>query len=609
MFDTFSQWIDSLRKHGLFKGYKSVILTIFLKPNPTSSLIATILQKILPGNEFAGTAIIEGLEFRFPANKYKSEKKLIIFSKSGLHSYKIYVLNKMVQDDYLPFPTKMMKRTLEDIINIVCYTFHINICEGQSIIGFEDVVKIRGTQLVNNEKEHIPFAFLENNEQFYRQRLEKKIENEEEEVSNEIANIIHIVTENINNKNMDISNLHPIFQELIRIQSKKPKGIKYHPIKSGLLWDQHRNCYVGYLDFEDEINEYQEFVLQCQLEIESTNSSFNNVTCNKQKHNLVTQVHQFIWYSITHNFSFPISYYGINNITVHSLNFLIFELAAKLECVGIHTIGSICDRAGENQTHIKNKKSFHKAKIIKSNFEKTKFIVSLLDNSKTIEVNRTYIRLPMLSKSKWEINEMCEYKSPKDNQWYLAKIVDYNSDDIIVEIFENMEKWKVFSQCINDFLRPVYNVHELSAYYRSVNPITGEDYNTGEKNSRKIILNGKEISWRHIKGVYEYTKKHVIAKTTKFTKKHIYLTSWSKMRVNLAEQTLSKKVEDTLTLIEELKEISEETRNFIKYLQIYRQIIHSKINFQLLKDPCIKTLKKIRDWFINGDIQKKKPRE
>ncbi|RHZ58754.1 hypothetical protein Glove_368g17 [Diversispora epigaea] len=97
------------------------------------------------------------------------------------------------------------------------------------------------------------------------------------------------------------------------------------------------------------------------------------------------------------------------------------------------------------------------------------------------------------------------------------------------------------------------------------------------------MLIGKEISWRHIKG--------------------------SKMRVDFAEQTLSKEVEDTLTLIEELKEISKEIRNFIKYLRIYRQIMHSKINFQLLEDPRIKTLKKIRDWFINGDIQKKKPRE
>ncbi|RHZ85199.1 hypothetical protein Glove_70g61 [Diversispora epigaea] len=149
---------DSLRKHGLFKGYKSAILTIFLEPNPTSSSIATILcepdyksywkkrflintsdilnyfqEKILPGNEFAETAIqeiIEGLEFKFPANKYKSEKKLIIFPKADYIVMKFMCLIKWYKMIIFLFQPK-------NTCNIVCYTFRINICEGQS---FEDVV-------------------------------------------------------------------------------------------------------------------------------------------------------------------------------------------------------------------------------------------------------------------------------------------------------------------------------------------------------------------------------------------------------------------------------------------------------------------------------------
>ena len=58
--------------------------------------------------------------------------------------------------------------------------------------------------------------------------LKEKIENEEEEVSSEIANITHTVTANV--KNIDISTLHPIFQELICIQTGKPNGIRYHPM-------------------------------------------------------------------------------------------------------------------------------------------------------------------------------------------------------------------------------------------------------------------------------------------------------------------------------------------------------------------------------------------
>ena len=33
---------------------------------------------------------------------------------------------------------------------------------------------------------------------------------------------------------------------------------------------------------------------------------------------------------------------------------MLFNLAAKLECIGIHIYGSICDGAGENRTHIKS---------------------------------------------------------------------------------------------------------------------------------------------------------------------------------------------------------------------------------------------------------------
>ncbi|PKY59871.1 hypothetical protein RhiirA4_482990 [Rhizophagus irregularis] len=41
----------------------------------------------------------------------------------------------------------------------------LRICCSQSTIEFENVVQIRGDQLVSNDKEHTPFAFLENKNQ------------------------------------------------------------------------------------------------------------------------------------------------------------------------------------------------------------------------------------------------------------------------------------------------------------------------------------------------------------------------------------------------------------------------------------------------------------
>ncbi|RGB39006.1 hypothetical protein C1646_754980 [Rhizophagus diaphanus] len=99
------------------------------------------------------------------------------------------------------------------------------------------------------------------------ERLKEKIEKEEGEVSDDIANIAHTVakdiisvphesihdtsnrvrieselnqiskekfdscgTLDIISKKIDISTLHSIFQELIRIQTGKSNGTRYHPI-------------------------------------------------------------------------------------------------------------------------------------------------------------------------------------------------------------------------------------------------------------------------------------------------------------------------------------------------------------------------------------------
>jgi hypothetical protein len=357
------------------------------------------------------------------------------------------------------------------------------------------------------------------------------------------------------------------------------------------------------------MQDYQSFALQCQYEIEKKNLLLNSIIeKQEQNQNLATQIHQIVWHSTTHNFAFPIAYYGINTITAHNLNTLIFNLAARLECIGIHTYGSICDGAGENRVHIKSfdwyastwssgdivevncnkdRKSFHTAKIIDSNYERTKFIVYLhgCKEYEKFTIDRTFIRSPMPSKSEWNVNELCEFKSPKDKQWYLGKITNFDSIEstLSIEIINAEgvnEGWKVFNYHIDNFLRPVYDNQKLLANHKTINPITGEEWffisdpthvfkklrnnlsksHTGEKNAREIMYNGKEISWKHIKGVYEHTNQHATAKATKLTKRHIWLTSWSKMRVDLVEHTLSKEVENALASIKELKDISEGTR-------------------------------------------------
>ncbi|CAG8464322.1 8831_t:CDS:2 [Diversispora eburnea] len=102
----------------------------------------------------------------------------------------------------------------------------------------------------------------------------------------------------------------------------------------GLLWSQRDNLYVGYLDFEDEKKEF------------------------------------------------------INTLTAHEINKILFQLAANLECINIHTFGSICDA---------------------TNLDRSKFTVHLLDPSfsNEMQVDRNLLRPPMPIKQNWIIDDLC----------------------------------------------------------------------------------------------------------------------------------------------------------------------------------------------------------
>jgi hypothetical protein len=61
-------------------------------------------------------------------------------------------------------------------------------------------------------------------------QIQQKINNEEEKVSENLSQIAQEVSSRVAKNEVDISTFSPIFQELIRIQSGKAKGVKYHPM-------------------------------------------------------------------------------------------------------------------------------------------------------------------------------------------------------------------------------------------------------------------------------------------------------------------------------------------------------------------------------------------
>ncbi|UZO08781.1 uncharacterized protein OCT59_029032 [Rhizophagus irregularis] len=468
-------------------------------------------------------------------------------------------------------------------------------------------------------------------------QLQQKVEDEKEAVSDDLGQIAQEIANRVTKNEIDISSFSPIFQELIRIQcNQATKGIRYHPMflrwaisvysRGGLLWSQRDNRYVGYLDFEDEKKELQSFMMKCEKELQE----------ELQVENLPNSIYSD-------------SYYGINTLTAHEINKILFQLAANLKCLGIHTCGSICDGAGENRNHIKSfdwwtsfwclgdivevnigKNNYEKAKIMATNLDHSKFTVRLLDPffPDEFQVNRNLLRQPMPNKLDWKINDSCEFKNPEDNKWHLAIITNIDkSQTFFVTILSTKKEWKVAITSLNLYIRLPYNSQIHWMNHKTINPITGTPWyfisdpthvfkklrnnlsksHIGEgkgRNIREIMIDGKEVSWRHVQGVYDYSCRNKTAKISRLTKRHIWLTSWSKMRVDLAEQTLSKDVENAMEMIDELKEISAGTREFINYSYLYRQIFHSKKPLENLADSRLQTLKEIRDWFVIRDNQK-----
>lgn len=81
--------------------------------------------------------------------------------------------------------------------------------------------------------------------------------------------------------------------------------------------------------------------------------------------------------------------------------------------------------------------------------------------------------------------------------------------------------------------------------------------------SRNMWKDGKQISWMHIVNLYvEHIEKKLYVKCSKLTRAHIDLTSFSRMKVSLANQVLSASVANALE-----KEYGEEVAETVKFIR------------------------------------------
>ncbi|GBB98285.1 hypothetical protein RclHR1_03190017 [Rhizophagus clarus] len=504
-FNTFSSWINFLKIKKVFKGVRSAITTVFFEPNSSGLSLVLILRtneqvpywkvhnsasivevmslvktNITSKQEFFGIGmreIVNGIGITFFEKECKVEKDLIIRWQDNLISYDMNISGKSIKKINGIETRIAIERNFFEINNTIEYVFKAEICPGQITKDFEQVVKFRDANLVNNQKNsnntHEVFATLENqgqsNEAYRRIDCDCQI-------AQEVAN-------KVTRNEIDISTFSPIFQELIRIQSNQAKEIRYHPmflrwaisvysrggktayktiksimrlpsistlksyinesqqqsewqnktayhilqkitveninihgqagffshdsfkIQKGLLWSQRDNCYVDYLDFEDEKNELQSFMMKCEKELQEE-MQVENLHNSDHERGIATQVYQIIWHLATCKFAYSIAYYEINTLTAHEINKILFQLAANLECLG--------DTVEVNT----EKDNYEKAKIIAANLDRSKFTVCLLGPpfSNEFHIDHNLLRPPMPNNSNWNINDFCEFKNPEDNK-------------------------------------------------------------------------------------------------------------------------------------------------------------------------------------------------
>ncbi|CAB4434938.1 unnamed protein product [Rhizophagus irregularis] len=551
-FDTFASWIKFLKIKKIFSGERSALATIFFEPNSSGSNLASLLKTRqttywknynstniaevtlliksfkTSRHEFFDIGIrenVDGISVIFFGREQKIEKYLIIKWQENLISYELNILEKYVKKINGIETGIATERTLSEIEKTICYISVAKICTENRSQPHEAYRRLDCYLLVAEEILSKKVQFQRKNQTIHtlQNRIKQKVEEEGEKVSEELYQIAQDISRKVVKNEIDLSSLNPIFQELIRVQSGKANGVRYHPMfmrwaiavysraghaayeamkdimrlpsisliktyinKSqqhsgwqdktarhilekmsieniGLLWSQRDNYYVGYLDFENEKEELQSFAMQCEKELQTVNNSSLPTNLKDYNRNLATQVYQIVWHSATCNFAYPIAYYGINTLTAYEINKILFHLAANLECIGIYTCRSVCDGAGENRNHIKS-------------FD-CKFAVCLLDPSfsNEFQVNRNSLKQPMPTKQNWNINDFCEFKSLKDNKWYTAIItnIDSETQTFIVTILSSKEEWNVVKISQNMYIRPLYDIQTHWTNYKIINPITG----------------------------------------------------------------------------------------------------------------------------------------
>ncbi|CAG8706743.1 773_t:CDS:2, partial [Dentiscutata erythropus] len=386
-------------------------------------------------------------------------------------------------------------------------------------------------------------------------RLKLKFEAEEEQVSEPLTSIVHnVVDEKLYSSRKNLTH-YRFIQWAVSIYSRSPatykimKSVIRMPSVSILKsYINETEQYTGWqnkivkrmvasmktnnvwdmhvlicqiIDFDNENAELEAFGEQCLNNIQGLSNHIKHDNDDEKNHER-TLVTQ-IHQIVWHSVSY-------------SFNFSIVYFG--VEAMNIHTLSTIL---------------FHLAAKLKCVAIHTcGFVCDSADE------NRRHIKSFDWFAAIWKVNDKVEVH----NNWYPGKVLteilvdNYLDIEVIIETTEKVELY-IWRSLLHD-IRPEYDEDEHFVSHLTINLITG---------------------------VYDYTTKHEVTKATKLTKRHIWLTPWSKMRVDLAEYTLSFDVKKAIENISELNYIFQGTQD--------RAIIQPRRISQDMLEGLFRTIREI----------------
>ncbi|RIB20251.1 hypothetical protein C2G38_2035409 [Gigaspora rosea] len=460
-FSSFAAWIKTLSIKRFFKGKKSSLATIFLNSSCNGTSIGQIIKgenhspyfksaeiitlltikttlttMIYSNVEFANINLMEDI---FSIVQFCKKSSICVGQYTKEFAKVVYLRGDRIYSSYLgPQNNHEIIATLENKgskteaycrVDCTFFVLNGNICMNCKTLR-NTLYKIEKRHANSAQSVKTPYVsreilteLVQNTRKTIRsqkelvkelsERLKLKFEAEEEPISEPLTHIVYNVIEEVKTKKYkDVPNI--ILKELIRIQSEKPNGIRYHPMFIRWAISIYSRGPAAYKAMKSIIRMPSLSTLKSYINKTSQYTGWQNKVVERIAANMNTNN---IWGYARLGFFSHDSF----KIQKGASNSMAFKFGSQREKNCIKCMNTYCL---EVQLSTKpGKKSYKPSTIIAFNPECTEFLVEL-SGSEQSRHNITWsaLRPPMPAKTTWNINDQCKIRNIVNNERYPGKI-------------------------------------------------------------------------------------------------------------------------------------------------------------------------------------------